>query len=110
MASASPSRRWNDEKRECPWRSNELIYRFREHGKWLKDENQQRSIHQDLERLLPLTRGGGRGEESRELHRVGAGESSASTATDTNTSFETLRTTKIKIAEIWKSNTCGDSQ
>ena len=42
--------------------------------------------------------------------RVGAGESSASTTTDTNTSFVTLSTTKRTIAEIWGSKTCGDSQ
>ena len=35
--------------------------------------------------------------------RVGAGESSASTTTDTNTSFVTLSTTKRTIAEIWGS-------
>ena len=52
------------------------------------DENQQPSVQQELER------GGGRGGESRELRRVGAGESSASTTTDTNTSFATPSTTK----------------
>ena len=57
-----------------------------------------------------LERCGGRGGESRELHMVGAGESSASTTTDTNTSFATPSTAKRKIAEIWGSKTCGDSQ
>ena len=36
-----------------------------------------------LEKLSLNTRGGGRGGESRELYRVGAGESSASTTTGT---------------------------
>ena len=51
------------------------------------DKNRYPSVQQELERLFPSTRGGGRaggGEgESRELQRVGAGESSASTTTDT---------------------------
>ena len=50
-------------------------------AKGLKYENQQPSVQQDLERLFPSTRGGGRGGESRELHRIGAGKSSASTTT-----------------------------
>ena len=50
------------------------------------------------------------GGESRELHRVGAGESSASTATDRNSSFLTLSTTKQRVAEIWGSKTYEDSQ
>ena len=46
-------------------------------GKGLVDENQQ--PQQELEKLFPSTRGGGRGDESRELHyRVGTAESSAS--------------------------------
>ena len=53
-----------------------------------------------LEKLFPSTRGGGRGDESRELQKLGAGESSASITTDTNTSFATLSTTKRTIAEI----------
>ena len=65
--------------------------------KGLMDENQQPSDQQELERLFLNTRGGARVGESRELHRVGAGESSASTTTDTNTSFATLSTTKWTI-------------
>ena len=52
----------------------------------------------------------GGGGESRELFGVGAGESSASTTTDTNTSFATPSATKRTIAEIWASKSCGDSQ
>ena len=51
-------------------------------AKGLMDENQQSSFQRDLERLFPSTRGGGEQVESREPHRVGAGESSASTTTD----------------------------
>ena len=54
------------------------------------DENQQLSSQQEFERLFPSTRGEGRGGDSRELHKVGAGEPSAYTATGTNTSFATL--------------------
>ena len=53
----------------------------------LMDENQQASVQQYLEKLFPSTRGGRRGDESRELYRVGAGKPSASTTTDTNTSI-----------------------
>ena len=53
-------------------------------------------------KTVPHTRGGGRGGESIKLHRVGAGEPSTSTATDTNTSFVTSSTTKQMIAEIWE--------
>ena len=60
----------------------------------LIDENQQPSAQQELERLFPGTRAGRRVGESRELHRVGAGELSAFTTTDTNTSFATPSTTK----------------
>ena len=52
-------------------------------AKWLMDENQQPSVTQELERLFPSTKGRERTDESSELLRVGAGESSAS-ATDTN--------------------------
>ena len=52
------------------------------------DENSQPPVQQELER------GGGRGSEGRELHRIGAGESSASTTTDTNTGFATPSITK----------------
>ena len=48
-------------------------------AKGLMDENQQLSVQSQVEELLPSARGGGRGGESRELHRVGADESSAST-------------------------------
>ena len=59
-------------------------------------ENQQPCVQQELDREFPSTRG-----ESRELHRVGAGESSGSTITNTNTSFTTTSTIKRTIAEIW---------
>ena len=53
------------------------------------DENQQPSVTQELGRLFPSIRGGGRRGESSELLRVTAGESST-LATDTNyTSFAT---------------------
>ena len=64
------------------------------------DGNQQLSVEQEFERLHPRRKGRGKGAESRELHRVGAGEPSASTATDTNTSFATPFATKRIIAEI----------
>ena len=74
------------------------------------DENQQPSVQQELERLFSSTRGEGRRVESREFHRVSAGESSASTTTDSNISFTTPSTTKQTVAEIWGSKTCGDYQ
>ena len=74
------------------------------------DENQQPSVQLELERLIPSTRREGRRGQSREINRVGAGESSASISTDTNTSFATLSTTKRTFAETWGSETCGDSQ
>ena len=48
------------------------------------------------------------GSERRELHRVSAGESSASTATDANTSFasSTSPITERRIAEIWGLKSC----
>ena len=73
-------------------------------------ENPQPSVEQGLGRLFHSTRGVGRGGESKELRRVGAGESSASITTDTNTSFATPSTTKQTVGEIWKSKSCGDSQ
>ena len=79
-------------------------------AKGLMEENQQPSVHQKIERLSPSTSDGGREDESREFHRLGAGESSASTTTDTNTSSATPSTTNWTIAEIWGSKTCGDSQ
>ena len=75
----------------------------------LMNENQQISAQQELERLFASIRGGGRGGESRELHKVVVGESSASTTTDTNTSFAIPFTTKRTITEIWGSKTYGDS-
>ena len=42
--------------------------------KGLTDENQQPSVQQDLEKLFPSAKVGGRGDESRDLYRVGAGE------------------------------------
>lgn len=75
----------------------------------LMDENQPPSVQQELEILFPSIRSVGRGGESRKLHRVGTGESSASTTYDTNTSFVAPSTTKWSISEIWGSKTCGDS-
>ena len=74
------------------------------------DENQQLSVQQNLERLLPSMRGQGRRRKHRKLHRVGAYESPASTTTHTNPSFATPSNTKWTIAEIWGSKTCEDSQ
>ena len=69
-------------------------------AKWLMDENQQPSVTQELGRLFPSIRGGGRRSESSELLRVGAGESPVS-ATDTkNTSFAARSTTKRTIEKI----------
>ena len=48
-------------------------------AKGLMDEKQQSFIQQESEKLFPSTREGGRGDESRELHRVGAGESISTT-------------------------------
>ena len=70
-------------------------------AKELMDENQQLSVQEEFERLFPSTGGGGRGGESRELHRVGAGEPSASATTGSGTSFATPSTTKRMIVEIW---------
>ena len=74
------------------------------------NENQQPSVSQQLEILFPSTRGGSGAGKSRELHRAGAGKLSASTTTDTSTSFATPYTTKWTIPEIWGSKTCRDSQ
>ena len=76
----------------------------------LNDESHQPSAQQELERLFPGTRGRGRVGESRELHRVGAGELSAFTTTDTNTSFATSSTAKRMIAKIWGAKSSEDSQ
>ena len=71
-------------------------------AKWLMDENQQPSVTQELGRLLfPSTKGRGRRDESSELLRVGAGESSASATDTNNTSFAARSTTKRTIEEIW---------
>ena len=67
------------------------------------DENQQPSVTQELGRLFPSIRGRGRKDESSELLRVGAGESSASATDTNNTSFATRSTTKRTIEEIWGS-------
>ena len=67
------------------------------------DENQQSSVTQELGRLLPNIRGGGRRGESSKLFRVGAGESSASATNTNNTSFATRSTIKRKIEKIWRS-------
>ena len=65
--------------------------------KGLKNENQQPSVTQELGRLFPRTRDGGRTGESRQLLSVDAGES----ATDTNnTSFTTQSITKRIFEEI----------
>ena len=72
-------------------------------AKWLMDENQQPSVTQELGRLFPSIRGGGRRGESSELLRVGAGESPVS-ATDTrNTSFAARSTMKRTIEKILES-------
>ena len=47
-------------------------------AKWLMDEKQQPSVTQELGRLFPSIRGTERREESSDLLKVGAGESSAS--------------------------------
>ena len=78
-------------------------------AKGMMEENQQSSFQQELERLFPSTTGTRRGAKSRELHRVGAGESFASTATDPNTSFATPSIAEGVIEEIKGSKTCGDS-
>ena len=74
-------------------------------AKWLMDENQQPSVTQELGRLFPSIRGRGRKDESSELLRVGAGESSASATDTNNTSFATRSTTKRTIQELWRSKT-----
>ena len=64
-------------------------------AKWLMDKNQQPSVMQELGRHFPSIRGGGRRDESSELLRAGAGESSASATDTNNTSFATWSTTKM---------------
>ena len=73
-------------------------------AKWLMDENQQPSVTQELGRLFPSIRGRGRRVESSELLlKVGAGESSASATDTNNTSFTARSTTKGTIEKIWGS-------
>ena len=68
--------------------------------KWLMDENQQPSVTQELGRLFPSIRGGGRRGESNELFRVDAGESPVSATDTNNTSFAARSTTKWTIEKI----------
>ena len=67
------------------------------------NENQQPSVTQELGKLFPRIRGGGRRGESSELLRVGAGESSASATDTSTTSFATRLTTKRTVEKIWGS-------
>ena len=64
-------------------------------SKWLMDENQE------LGRLFPSIRDGGKKSESSEIIRVGAGESSASATDTNNTSFATNFTTKLTVEKVW---------
>ena len=86
-------------------KESENIYWFDKHA----NKNEQRSVQQELDKLFPSTIGRRRGEESRELHRVGVDESSASLTIDTNTSFATPSTTKRMIVEIWGLESSGSS-
>ena len=72
-------------------------------AKWLMDENQQPSATQELRRLFPSVRGGGRRGENSELLRVGAGESSSSATDTNNTSFCSMVYLKRTIEKIWGS-------
>ena len=76
-------------------------------AKGLLDENQQPFVQQEFERLFSSAKGGEWGGKSRDDIRVGFVQvnHSASTATDTNTSFATPSTTKRTIAEIRGSKT-----
>ena len=67
------------------------------------DENQQPSATQELGRLFPSVRGGGRRGENSELLRVGAGESSSSATDTNNTSFCSMVYLKRTIEKIWGS-------
>ena len=69
--------------------------------KWLIDENEKPLVTQELGRLFPSIRGGGRRDESNEPFWVGAGESSASATDTNNTSFATRSSTKQTIEKIW---------
>ena len=72
--------------------------------KQLMDENQQSSVTQELGRLFPSIRGGGRRSESSEI-RIGTGESSASATDTNNTNFATHFTTKLTVEKVWGSKT-----
>ena len=72
-------------------------------AKWLMDEKQQPAVTQELGRLFASIRGRGRKDESSELLRVRAGESSASATDTNNTNFATRSTTKQTIQELWGS-------
>ena len=87
----------------APKRIVQLVIDLVNMARWLVDENQQPSVTQELEKLLPSIRGRGRRGENSELLRVGAGESSASATDTNNTSFATRSTTKRTIEEIWGS-------
>ena len=64
------------------------------------DKNQQPSVTQELGRLFPSIRGGGRRGESNELIRVDAGKSPVSATDTNNTSFAVRSTTKWTIEKI----------
>ena len=70
---------------------------------------QQPSIQQRLDKLFHSARVGGRGDESGELHGVGADDSSTSKTMNTNTSFAGPSTTKLTVAEMAGLKTCGKS-
>ena len=71
--------------------------------KWLMDKNQQPSVTQELGRLFPSIRGGGRRGESNELIRVDAGKSPVSATDTNNTSFAVRSTAKWTIEKILES-------
>ena len=74
---------------------------FVDMAKGLMDKNQQPFVPQELGRL-PSTRGRGRRDESRELLRVGAGESSAAALMQIKLVLQ-QSTTKRTIEKIWES-------
>ena len=76
------------------------VIEYGKHAKKFNGWTLATNVQQELERLLPSSRAGGRGGKSRGLHRVGAGKSSASTTPDTYTSSAIPSTTKRTIAEI----------
>ena len=70
--------------------------------KWLMNKSQQPSVTQELGKLFPSIRGRrSRGESSELLFRVGAGKSSASATDTNNTSVSRRSTTKWTTYEIW---------